>query len=93
MVWFVAIQDSDHCQVRRFVIVTLCIVVDVALAVVAFCVVGIIVTSYLVIVVGIIDNKCSMGELLGYVCHGYDAIVVVTFVLVVEFVHVGVYEW
>ena len=29
---------------------------------------------------------------MGYVHHGFDAVIFVTFV-VVEFVHVGVYEW
>ena len=29
---------------------------------------------------------------MGYACHGYDAVVVVLFV-VVEIVHVGVYKW
>ena len=32
------------------------------------------------------------GWLLGYIRHGYDAAIVVTF-SVVEFAHVGVYEW
>ena len=67
-------------------------VVVVALVVIAFCVVGVVVTSHVVIIVGIVDSKRSKGGLLGYVRHGYDAVVVITFV-VVKFVHVGVYEW
>jgi hypothetical protein len=90
-VWFVAIRVSGRCQVGRFVVVALCIVIVDALVIYTFCVVGVFVTSHVVIVVGIVDNKWSMGGLLGYVHHSYDAVVVVAFI-VIKFVHVGMYE-
>ncbi len=71
------------------VVVALYIVFVVALVIVTFCIVSVLVTSQ-VVVVSIIDNKWSTGGLLGYVCHGYNAIVVVFFVGM-EFVDVGVY--
>jgi hypothetical protein len=60
-VWFVAIQVSGRCQIGRFVSVALCIAVIIALVVIALCDISVVVSSYIVIVIGIIDNKWSMG--------------------------------
>ena len=49
---------------------------------------GLAVTA-LVIVIGLIDNKRSVMRLLGYVVHGYDAIVVIIGFKMVNFVCIG----
>ncbi len=63
-VWFIAVQVSGCRQVRRLVVVALCIIFVVALLIVAFCVVGTLITFH-VLVVGIVDNKWSMGGVVG----------------------------
>jgi steroid 5-alpha reductase family enzyme len=60
-VWFLAIQVSGCCQAGQFVVVALCIVVNDALVVVAFCVINIFIASHVIDIVSIIDNKWSMG--------------------------------
>ncbi len=67
------------------------IIVVAPVVVIALYVVVVIVAPRDVIVVSVVDYERSMRGLLGYVPHGYDAIVVVNFV-VVKFVCVGVYD-